>query len=377
MSYRKFLPVFVLFTISLGVALGQQRDTIGLNTVISRTIKYVNAFPAEKVYIDFDKPYYAAGDTIWLKAYVTVDLHLPTVLSKIAYVEMYNDQDSLTASLKLPLVNGTAAGSIPLPVQVYRQGNYRLRAYTNWMLNFDPAYLFNKIITIGNPVESDVQTQVTYTTNRGAQPTVTARIFYKDARGQPYADKKVNWRVEASHDDVTKGKGNTDANGYLTVTLPPIPSITLSSATLITDMDMGDRKQTTNSFSLKSAAPNRDVQFFPEGGQLIAGVPSKVAVKAIKADGLGTDIKGTVTDNDGKTVATFTSQHLGMGVFTMQPEAGKSYKANVTFPDGTQGNYELPRVQASGITLSVTSSDPENINVKIFANDQYFQANQG
>ena len=79
-----------------------------------------------------------------------------------------------------------------------------------------------------------------------------------------------------------------------------------------------------------------DVQFFPEGGDLINGIKSQVAFKAIKPDGLGIDVKGSIIDNAGAVVATITTQHLGMGVFNLLPEAGKIYKAAITFPYGSK-----------------------------------------
>lgn len=354
----------------------QQRDSVPLNTIITKSVKFTNDYPIEKVYVHFDKPYYAVGDTIWFKAYVTVDQHVPSTMSKIVYVDIYNTSDSLMASVKLPVVNGSAAGQIALPPDAYKQGNYRLRAYTTWMLNFDAAYLFNKIITIGNPVTNDVRTHIAFSTTKGAQPTINTRIQYKDPNGKPYADRKISWTVESGHEDIAKGKASTDQDGFVNISLPAIPSVTLSSADLITVMEMPDKKDQTNSFSLKQAAPGRDVQFFPEGGNLIADIPSKIAVKAIMSDGLGTDIKGTVTDNTGKEVATFTSQHLGMGVFALQPEAGKQYKANITFADGAQVSYNLPRVQPSGITLTVNNANPDTLMIRIQANDPFFQANQ-
>lgn len=238
MICKKIFAVFILFFI--GFSAFAQRDTLSLNTVIERSSKYLNNYPIEKVYLHFDKPYYAAGDTIWFKAYATIDIHQPTQLSKIVYVDVFNDQDSVLASIKLPIINGVAPGMIPLRPASFKQGNYRLRAYTLWMLNFDPAYLFTKILTIGNAIDNDVLTNISYTATTGAQAAVTAHILYKDASGKPYADKKVSWFTEAAHDVVSKGKGNTNANGYLTITLPPTPSIMLGASTLFTSLDMGE-----------------------------------------------------------------------------------------------------------------------------------------
>lgn len=49
------------------------------------------------------------------------------------------------------------------------------------MLNYDAAYLFTKVITIGNPIDNDVLTNVSYSTGAAAnnQSTVNVKILYK------------------------------------------------------------------------------------------------------------------------------------------------------------------------------------------------------
>jgi hypothetical protein len=139
---------------------------------------------------------------------------------------------------------------------------------------------------------------------------------------------------------------------------------------------MGDRNFITNTFPLTGSITNFDVQFFPESGQLTNGVRTKIAFKAINAKGLGADIKGKITDDAGTEVATFTSAHLGMGVFAMTPESGKLYTATVTFPNGSSAVYKLPRVQSMGIGLTVNNSDADNLNIKIAANDVFLKRKQ-
>ena len=103
---------------------------------------------------------------------------------------------------------------------------------------------------------------------------------------------------------------------------------------------------------------------------------SRVAFKAIKPDGLGIDVKGKVIDNTGAVVAEFTSQHLGMGVFAIQPDSGKTYKATLTFADGSQNSFDLPTPRDEGINLSVNNNNRDTISLKIAANDGFFKKNQ-
>jgi len=118
-----------------------------------------------------------------------------------------------------------------------------------------------------------------------------------------------------------------------------------------------------------------DLQFFPEGGNMVVDVPAKIAFKAIGTSGYGVNVKGMVIDNEHKEVAKITTAHLGMGEFSFIPEEGKSYKAMVTFADGSQGTVNLPAAQARGITLNVNTDDPTKIAIEIRANRNYFKEN--
>ena len=87
MNLRKFLFALLTFLTITHFSAYAQRDSIPLTTIIAKTQKLSNDHPTEKVYLHFDKPYYAVNDTIWFKAYVTIDLHQPTSLSKILYID--------------------------------------------------------------------------------------------------------------------------------------------------------------------------------------------------------------------------------------------------------------------------------------------------
>jgi len=118
------------------------------------------------------------------------------------------------------------------------------------------------------------------------------------------------------------------------------------------------------------------LQFFPEGGNLVTDIHSKVAFKAIGPDGLGVNVKGVVVDNENKEVAKITSSHLGMGVFDFIPEAGRTYKARVTFANGLQSAVALPIVESKGLTLDISNNDPNKISIEINANRAYYAENK-
>jgi hypothetical protein len=110
-----------------------------------------------------------------------------------------------------------------------------------------------------------------------------------------------------------------------------------------------------------------DLQFFPEGGDLINGLRSKIAFKAINQDGLSEDVKGTIIDNSGNEVAAFNTQHLGMGAFPLEPQKGKQYVAKVTAANGDAFTTQLPVAKDEGFTLSINNNLGDSLYVKVAA----------
>ncbi|MET4080800.1 hypothetical protein ABIB40_000744 [Pedobacter sp. UYP30] len=357
-----------------------QTDTLSVNTIINKTGKYLSTYPEEKIYLHFDKPYYAVADTVWFKAYVTENLNLLSKISKIVYVDVINQKDSLIQTVKLPLVDGMADGNFPLDQINYAQGNYHVRAYTKWMLNFENPAFFNKTFYIGETIDKELKTHITYkNTSTDKQQQISARIQFKDTNDKPYANKAVTWQAVTTYTIVDKGRGTTDANGYLTISMSADQDAEyqLKNGNLNTSLKISDISVANSSFKLKNAIVSEDIQFFPEGGVLVADIPNKVAFKSIKSDGLGVDAKGSVVDESAKQVTTFTTQHLGMGSFEFTPEAGKTYSAKVTFSGGSTKTVKLPTVSAEGSVLHIDNSNPDHLVVKISSNKSFLDKNKG
>lgn len=107
------------------------------------------------------------------------------------------------------------------------------------------------------------------------------------------------------------------------------------------------------------AAAKTDLQFFPEGGNLIDGVESEVGFRAIDGHGHGVDVQGNVLDGQGHEVARFRSRHLGMGTFRLVSTPGHAYRAVVTGPGGTRAEYPLPASQPTGYALRVSETETD------------------
>jgi len=373
LSRLLFLTVVILFQSFNSYA----QDTLSINNLIEKSQEVVQNYPYEKVHLHFDKPYYAVGDTIWFKAYVALGQDQPSDLSKVLYVDLISENDTLVRAMKLPIVNTSAYGSITLDPLAYKSGNYRIRAYTYWMMNFSENFFFTKNIPVGDAINRKIITNITKTgENPTSNPTINAVIKFQDADGIALAGKKVNWRLISKFETISRGRETTDATGKLALKLSASQKAVLDTAELETILEADLSRFITSTFPLKNTFADADLQFFPEGGDLIENLSSKIAFKAIQEKGLGIGVKGDVVDNTGKIISKIESQHLGMGSFTLLPESGKTYSANLSFANGVRKTIPLPAARKSGITLSVLTTTATNIMVQINANQAYINAHR-
>ena len=113
-----------------------------------------------------------------------------------------------------------------------------------------------------------------------------------------------------------------------------------------------------------------DVQFFPEGGDLVENITGLVAFKAIlKSSGKGVNVEGGIYDDRGKLLTTLKSFHLGMGMFPIRPAKGRSYYALIK-QIGTleEKKYPLPVALEQGYTLSLDNHSQTDIILTLQTN---------
>lgn len=84
--------------------------------------------PAERIFIQTDRDYYAPGEMISFNGFILSDID--SVSSRNLFVELWDDSLKQLATLTLPLVDGAGAGAIQIPREI-KSSLYFLRAYTD------------------------------------------------------------------------------------------------------------------------------------------------------------------------------------------------------------------------------------------------------
>src|SRR2546421_202328 len=98
------------------------------------------------------------------------------------------------------------------------------------------------------------------------------------------------------------------------------------------------------------------LQVFPEGGDLVEGIESRVAFKATNQRGFPIAFAGELFNNKNKSIATITSAHDGMGYFRLLPQPGDQYKVKWKDPTGQPHESILPPPRKTGLVIEVRNT---------------------
>lgn len=116
--------------------------------------------------------------------------------------------------------------------------------------------------------------------------------------------------------------------------------------------------------SLPTEASDFELAFYPESGNLVDALLTKVAFKVQNNLGENTYAEGILKDNQGGVYSLVKTLHEGIGVFEVEPEQGKQYTLEVKVGDQIK-NFPLPQSLKKGMLLSVDNLDPEFIRIKL------------
>ena len=281
-------------------------DSTSLLALVNRLRLFGERIPQEKVFVHMDNTCYFLGDTIWFSVYTRqTNTDKPSKISRVLYAELWNHDGYLVERKLVDMQAGRGDGNFVLNDTLYG-GFYELRAYTRWQLNWGVTE----------------KAHTTYAENWFYNKTM-AKEFYRDY-------DKLYSRVFPVYDKPQE------------------------AGEFHHDMTMRPKRRY---FKDAGEAPALQLSLFPEGGNLVAGVPCRVAFEAATSEGEALEGKtlpppsllgrGQIPDEGVVTVSR------GRGVFTFTPEAGQEYEFTFTTTDGRTVTAKLPQAEMDGVALTV------------------------
>ncbi|HXB93133.1 MAG TPA: hypothetical protein VNU72_12615, partial [Puia sp.] len=374
-------PILCLLTLlAFSPSFAQQAPPANaMRQVVAAVDSFSSKMPTERVYLHFDKPYYAVGDTVWFKAYLVDASRASSTQSSILYVELFNDSNTIIKKLALPTGLGLARGDFVLSDKDIAQGVYGIRAYTQWMRNFGEAFFFYKYFYIGQLTDGSMLVdEQHHVSGEGKDATARLTLRLTDLNRQPIRDHELQVSILDRKKSIYRERQTTSAKGLLTIDCAlPAQRGDKYIAVVLEDRGhearAGDKSGVANAVYSRTIIPiylnrpeNADLQFTPEGGIMVAGISTHMGFRATEEDGREVEVKGTITDSHNKRILSFTALHRGTGSFDFIPQVGETYTARASLGGGPLRDYRLPAVRESGTVLSAEAiSTPDSLAIRV------------
>ena len=114
-----------------------------------------------------------------------------------------------------------------------------------------------------------------------------------------------------------------------------------------------------------------DIQFFPEGGNLLTGVRQQIAFKCQKSNGFSLDIQGVLQNQAGDTITKFSTERDGMGSLSFYPEENEQYKITIWNSEGEVKSQDFPLKQVNGVGISLLQVRDSLIRYEVKASPSF------
>ena len=267
----------------------------------------------EKVYLHYDRSCFTAGETIWFKGWVK-EASQKSVLpgSNYMYVEVLDEKGEALVRVKVKRTGDGFPGCLDLPEDL-ASGNYTIRAYTLWQLNYSEEYLFyDRIRIIG--AEKDEK-------KKKALPAEDeVNLTFWPEGGRYFADHRAVMGFKA-----------TDATGR--------------------SVDFQGTLVCVAGRDARGEGSQKEAGGEASGNQKEAGSKAEDEVGSKAGDEVGGKANQEASTGDAKKVTDLASIHDGMGSFAFVPKAGRSYYVK----DAEGKMHALPEPAAEGATIQLQS----------------------
>lgn len=184
----------------------------------------------------------------------------------------------------------------------------------------------------------------------GPRDTVTATLEATRAEGGVPENARVRISARVDGAEIHNATGIIDDRGNCTAVFKLPVKIERGEGTLAFVVEDGGVVETAGK-TIPILLQTIDLALYPEGGDLVAGLPCRIYIEGKTPAGKPADMSGVVVDEKGRKVATFRTEHEGRGRFIITPKKGMKYSLKIVEPAGIAKSWPLPVVRDIGTII--------------------------
>src|SRR2546422_3824082 len=355
---------FVGLFIAAGFVLGGQAPAVSPQVVgdLGNSDRYLT-------HVATDKPIYRTGEKLYVRGVILrADGHSPMTSSQgstgTVSFEIKGPKGDTVASGVSAIIDSTVGLSWDIPAN-QAGGEYTVRIF--YPSGDAPAERKFDIRAYRAP---RLKSQIVFVRDGyGPGDTVAANLHVERAEGGIPAGAKVSVSARVDGDAIWNGETAVDGSGNAGANFRLPAAIARGEGVIAMVIQDGGTVETATK-TIPILLQTIDLAIYPEGGDLIAGLPNRVYVEGKTPAQKPADMAGVIVNASGKEVARFRTEHEGRGRFSFTPAKGEAYSLRVTEPAGIKTVFPLPAIKESGVVIaSVSDVTPrqEDVVVRVAA----------
>ena len=316
----------------------------GLPDEVARQIdSWFEGHGSRRVHVQLDRPMFRPGETVWLKSYAVRTAGFAGDGGEGVLYELVDPRGTVVASKQVQHRDGMATNDFALGADA-PGGRWTLRA------TLATGEVEERPFVVAAYTAPRIKKDLEFVREAyGAGDRVEALVELTRPDGAPLADHEVRVMLQVDGQAVHETTARTDDTGAVLASAALPGQLSSSDGLLTVLVDDGGVTESI-SRSVPIVIADLALSFFPEGGDLVTGLPSRVYFAATNRHGEPADVQGVIEDDDGRIVADFRSVHDGLGRFAFTPQPGRKYQARLDI-GGEIVDVRLPEALDSGCVL--------------------------
>ena len=130
--------------------------------------------------------------------------------------------------------------------------------------------------------------------------------------------------------------------------------------------------KTVKNNSAAGTVAGKVIELFPEGGSIISGINTTVAVKATSETGKPLIVSGMVKDNHDAIAAKFATNAQGLGKFSYYPKWFNKYTVHILNSSSKDSVIALPNINFFAAQISVERQGSDYIIARVALEDSIY-----
>jgi hypothetical protein len=279
----------------------------------------------------------------------------------MVFFVLIDETGSIILHEKHNVENTNFNSSLSIPKQA-RNGKYTLLALLPYKNSTTPL-CYKEIIITDEPAQNAFYEIQFDKSNYYKQRTISGTISVFNVENSPIKNTEVNITLVADNTDIEKLSLKLNENGQAQFSYSSVEELVSNKYFMLrAELKYNNVLNIKNEPIPIYQKDDIFIKYFPEGGNLVAGIPNSLVVQITDKNMRPLEVSGFLYDDKNIKLAKVETNPEGYARFKLIANSNTHYYIKLNNPE-IEENFEVERIKNDGLTLNVEDNLSDKINI--------------